>query len=111
MNQLFRVGMGGGLLAFSGSASGQAKKGPDDEVKTPAAKEERKKDSIVGQGKKGPDGEFNTPAAKGERKKDSIKVGDVAPDFSLPLLKGKGEARLSEYREKKPVVLIFGSYT
>jgi len=65
----------------------------------------------MGQGKKGKDGEINTPPAKGERKKDSLKVGDIAPDFALPFLKGNGEAKLSAYKGKLPVVLIFGSYT
>ena len=48
--------------------------------------------------------------------------GAVAPDFSLSLLEGssapdfvkpdgKGKVRLSGHKDKKPVVLIFGSYT
>ena len=48
--------------------------------------------------------------------------GEVAPDFHLKLLKGsnlpehvapdaEGRIRLSDYAGKKPVVLIFGSYT
>lgn len=66
----------------------------------------------LGQKKKGgAPGEVNTPPAFGERKKDTLKVGDLAPDFSLPLVKGKGEVKLSSLRGKKPVVLIFGSYT
>jgi hypothetical protein len=37
--------------------------------------------------------------------------GDAAPDFNLPLL-GKSETvRLSSFRNTRPVVLIFGSYT
>lgn len=55
--------------------------------------------------------EINTPPARGERIPDTLKVGDPAPDFLLPLVKGKGEIRLSAYQGKKPVVLIFGSYT
>jgi len=35
-----------------------------------------------------------------------VKVGDVAPDFTLPALKG-GEITLSEYRGKKNVILSF----
>ena len=42
---------------------------------------------------------------------DRLKVGDVAPDFTLSLVKGKGEVTLSSFRDKKPVVLIFASYT
>jgi len=48
--------------------------------------------------------------------------GEPAPDFALQLLEGssppdaiqldkKGRVRLSAHRGKKPVVLIFGSYT
>ena len=48
--------------------------------------------------------------------------GDRAPDFRLSLLEGssapdhvnpdeKGLVRLSQHQDKKPVVLIFGSYT
>lgn len=56
-------------------------------------------------------GEVNTPPAKAERKKDALKVGDVAPNFTLPVLKTKEEATLGDHKGKKPVVLIFGSYT
>jgi hypothetical protein len=66
---------------------------------------------ILGQTKKA--GEVNTPPAKGERYKDSVKVGDVAPDFTLPVVKDKDkkDVTLSSFKDKKPVVLIFGSYT
>ena len=56
-------------------------------------------------------GEINTPPARAERHADKLKVGDVAPDFTLPMVKGKGEVNLSGFRDKKPVVLIFASYT
>ena len=56
-------------------------------------------------------GEVITPAAKAERQKDQLKVGDLAPDFTLPELKGSKEVTLSSFRGKKPVVLIFASYT
>jgi hypothetical protein len=56
-------------------------------------------------------GEVNTPPAKGERHEDKLKEGDPAPDFSLPLADGKKEIKLSSFQGKKPVVLIFGSYT
>jgi hypothetical protein len=58
-----------------------------------------------------PNREINTPAAKGERLKDRLAVGDVAPDFALPLVKGGGEVKLSSSQGKRPVVLIFASYT
>jgi peroxiredoxin Q/BCP len=37
---------------------------------------------------------------------NAINVGDVAPDFSLPALRG-GEVKLSDFRGKKNVVLFF----
>ena len=40
-----------------------------------------------------------------------LKVGDPAPDFKLRTMVGKNEAQLSTSRDKKPVVLVFGSYT
>jgi hypothetical protein len=56
-------------------------------------------------------GEKNTPPARGERLVTSLKPGDAAPDFTLPTLKGDQKVRLSDSKGKKPVVLIFGSYT
>ncbi len=45
------------------------------------------------------------------RMPDTLAVGDLAPDFRLKTKDGKHEVRLSGFRGKKPVVLIFGSYT
>ncbi len=56
-------------------------------------------------------GEVNAPPARGERKPDTLRVGDPAPDFTLPDPTGKSTVTLSSFRGKKPVVLIFGSYT
>ena len=39
------------------------------------------------------------------------KVGDEAPDFSLPTLDGKQTVKLSQHKGDRPVVLIFGSFT
>jgi len=39
------------------------------------------------------------------------KVGQMAPDFKLPTQDGKSEITLSQFRSKKPVVLMFGSFT
>jgi hypothetical protein len=39
------------------------------------------------------------------------KVGRKAPDFELPDHKRERHIRLSQYRDKRPVVLIFGSFT
>jgi len=39
------------------------------------------------------------------------KVGEMAPDFELTDVTGSRTARLSDFRGKKPVVLLFGSFT
>jgi len=39
------------------------------------------------------------------------KVGDIAPDFELRDSAGENPVRLSEYRDIKPVALVFGSFT
>ncbi len=55
-------------------------------------------------------------------RKDLPGRGEPAPDFHLGLLEGspapeavpsdgEGRIRLSDFRGKRPVVLIFGSYT
>ena len=41
----------------------------------------------------------------------NLNVGDEAPDFSLETYDKKSRVRLSDFRGKKPVVLVFGSYT
>jgi len=38
-------------------------------------------------------------------------IGEVAPDFELPQLKGNGTTQLSTHRDQKIVVLNFGSFT
>jgi hypothetical protein len=47
---------------------------------------------------------------------DSVQAGEPAPDFSLPRLSGSGPdgcapVTLSDHFGKRPVGLIFGSYT
>ena len=39
------------------------------------------------------------------------RVGDLAPDFELRDPDGANPVRLSDYREQKPVALVFGSFT
>ena len=39
------------------------------------------------------------------------KVGDMAIDFELRDVDGENPVRLSDFKGKKPVVLIFGSFT
>ncbi len=40
-----------------------------------------------------------------------LQVGQEAPDFSLRSLNADTSVQLSSFRRKKPVVLVFGSYT
>jgi len=37
--------------------------------------------------------------------------GDAAPDFGLKVLHSEDAVRLSSFKDKKPVALVFGSYT
>ena len=41
----------------------------------------------------------------------SPKLGQLAPDFELADHTGLRTARLSDFKDKRPVALIFGSYT
>lgn len=41
----------------------------------------------------------------------ALKVGDVAPTFELKSLDGNSETNLASFKGKKPVILIFGSYS
>ena len=45
------------------------------------------------------------------REDKAPKVGDMAPTFKLKSLDGTEETDLEHFREKKPIVLFFGSYT
>ena len=40
-----------------------------------------------------------------------LQPGDAAPDFTLKTLDRSSPVQLSSFRDKSPVVLIFGSYT
>jgi peroxiredoxin len=46
-----------------------------------------------------------------ELNRSAPKVGDQAPDFTLTDRSGKESITLSDFRGKKPVALIFGSFT
>lgn len=39
------------------------------------------------------------------------KAGNLAPDFELCDVKGANPVRLSDFRDRKPVALVFGSFT
>ena len=41
----------------------------------------------------------------------SPKLGNLAPDFELQSPDGATQVRLSDFRGKRPVALVFGSYT
>jgi len=43
--------------------------------------------------------------------REAPKVGDIAPDFTLQDVTGTETVTLSDFRGKKPVALVFGSYT
>ena len=45
------------------------------------------------------------------RREGKLKVGDEAVDFELKRLGAEGSVKLSSFKGKRPVVLIFGSYT
>jgi hypothetical protein len=40
-----------------------------------------------------------------------LKLGDLAPDFTLQTHNKTARVQLSSFRNQRPVVLIFGSYT
>ena len=64
-----------------------------------------------GQGDR-PRGRGRPPRARRiPRVRDALKVGEKAPDFELKTVDGKNTVRLSSFRGKRPVLLIFGSYT
>ena len=49
------------------------------------------------------------PATRGAE--GALQLRDRAPDFSLPEVSGAQEHRLSSYKDSKPVVLIFASFS
>jgi len=46
-----------------------------------------------------------------ERETLAPEIGSDAPDFKLPRLGSSRQVQLSSFRGRKPVALIFGSYT
>lgn len=40
-----------------------------------------------------------------------LAAGDLAPDFELTVRGGEQKVRLSSFRGRRPVALVFGSYT
>ena len=56
---------------------------------------------------------FRNNAMKQQKMLDvqAPKAGDLAPDFTLSDISGTESVTLSDFRGKKPVALVFGSYT
>jgi len=56
---------------------------------------------------------FEAMQAEQRRREEAApNVGDPAPDFELPTLGDRErKVRLSDFRGKRPVALLFGSYT
>ena len=48
---------------------------------------------------------------RGRRAPDNVREGDVAPDFTLNSPDGQRKVTLSQFRDARPVALVFGSYT
>lgn len=44
-------------------------------------------------------------------RRGATRVGELAPDFTLPTTDHKADVTLSSFRGRQPVVLVFGSYT
>jgi hypothetical protein len=57
--------------------------------------------------------QFRRETMKMQKRLDAqaAKAGDLAPDFTLSDVSGTKSVTLSDYRGKKPVALVFGSYT
>jgi hypothetical protein len=51
-----------------------------------------------------------TPGQLGDRT-GKFKVGDMAPDFDLKVMHKETRVALSSFRNRRPVALVFGSYT
>lgn len=54
---------------------------------------------------------IEVPAGARRPQAGRLKAGEVAPDFVLADLDGKNTFQLASFRDKKPVVLVFGSVT
>jgi hypothetical protein len=47
-----------------------------------------------------------------QARRGTLDIGDAAPDFTLTKIDKSGQVQLSSFTtQKKPVVLVFGSYT
>lgn len=64
-----------------------------------------------GRGGRGPGGGRRGRSGYQPDDTNQLKVGDVAPAFTLKSLDNKEETSLASFKGKMPVVLFFGSYT
>jgi hypothetical protein len=57
--------------------------------------------------------QFRNKVSKRQKIQDrqTPKAGDIAPDFTLFDVTGTESVSLSDLRNKKPLALVFGSYT
>jgi acetyl esterase/lipase len=85
----------------------QVKLQPDE---TQAAVPERSAKRSVQRGRTSRSGEFYAPPAMGELVPSRLRVGDLAPKFSLKTTEG-AVVSLDQFQDKLPVVLVFGSIT
>ena len=79
------------------------------------------RDALIGGGSSGGGSPSDTPSvetllkglASGEvgSLQEGPPVGEMAPDFTLPTLDGKGAFSLSSLVGQKPTVIVFGNYT
>ena len=58
-------------------------------------------------------GNYRIEVGKRQKKLNNLapKVGYLAPDFTLSDISGSESITLSDFRGKKPVALVFGSFT
>ena len=58
-------------------------------------------------------GKYRIEVGKRQKKLNNLapKVGDLATDFTLSDISGSESITLSDFRGKKPVALVFGSFT
>ena len=93
------------LLGLGGVLADDAKDGKKPPEEKPVEKE--KKDPFQ-------DTFHSSKEAMGamqKREPSAPKAGQPAPDFVLRDPEGKSEVRLSAFKGKSPVILLFGSYT
>ena len=57
------------------------------------------------------EGASTRPQREARAPDDAPKVGDEAPLFTLKSLDGTEETDLASFRDQRPVILFFGSYT